>query len=193
MKNIFRFARRMYCASSSEGQKKRVSELPNPFQQSRSRNAEPMPTKDRFPPKGYNKLDTRTRLAVLIDASKITPNMYENELLPVLTENATLKKDCLMLLQRLFAHTISVDWKKAFGPYAQVPEPFTVEAFIPVTMQMTADAYHITEFRSDNKYGGIVFVCGSEDRVAFEMLTERMAGHGMKQLILDSAGRLTHH
>ena len=184
---------RTYCTTPPNTPKPKVSEAPNPFRQSRSRMAEPMPIKDRFPPQGYNRLDTRCRLAVLIDASKITPNMYDKELLPVLMSNDSVKKDYLILLQRLFAHEISVDWKRTFPPFDKVPEPFTVESFIPVTMQMTADAYHITEWRSDNKYGGLVFVCASEDRVCFELLTQRMAGHEMKHMILDSAGTLTLH
>ena len=172
---------------------KKADESPNPFHQNRARTSEPMPTKDRFPPPGYDKSDSRIRLAALIDASKISPELYEKELLPVLSTRKAIMKDYVVLLHRIFGHEISSEWKRKFGPENLIPEPFIVESFIPVNMQMAADAYHISEYRSDNRYGGVLYFCGTEDRVSFELLTQRMSGHGMHQLILDTACALSKH
>jgi len=146
----------------------------------RMRMAEPMPTKDRFPPALYNSIDPRRRLACLIDGNTVTPRMY----LPLV--QSIVKKDSVALLHRVFAHDMTQEWKDAIEE-TNGYEAFRVETFIPISMQMGADAHHIAEYRNDNKFQGIVYVCAPEDLVRFKKFFPRLAGIGLHQRIVDSS------
>lgn len=47
-------------------------------------------------------------------------------------------------------------------------EYFRVERFIPIPMQMEADAQHIHDFRAQNKVEGVCYVCTETDRAVYE-------------------------
>ncbi|GET85580.1 hypothetical protein, conserved [Leishmania tarentolae] len=51
-------------------------------------------------------------------------------------------------------------------------EYFRVERFIPIAMQMEADARHIYEFRHTNKVEGVCYVCHQVDRAMYVSLME---------------------
>ena len=150
--------------------------------------SEPMPTKDRFPPRGYSAMDPRIRLAVLIDGSKVSPEEYKSSL-AVLLDGPQSKK-YVILLHRVFLYEITSGWRNPFSEYGFTPEPFRVESFIPIPMQMGADAHHIMEYRDDNKYTGIAYVCASEEKSHFTRLVILMKGYGVHQLVLDSTKKL---
>ncbi|EAN89073.1 hypothetical protein C3747_13g460 [Trypanosoma cruzi] len=67
-------------------------------------------------------------------------------------------------------------------------EFFRVERFIPVSMQMEADANHIFDFRLQNKIEAVCFVCTEVDRGVFEGFLPNIAGNGFNQYILDELG-----
>lgn len=52
------------------------------------------------------------------------------------------------------------------------PQFFRVDSFVPIHMQLSADAAHICEFRQDNLVSGIVFVVPSQDVQGY---TEQLA------------------
>ncbi|EKF32873.1 hypothetical protein MOQ_003267, partial [Trypanosoma cruzi marinkellei] len=67
-------------------------------------------------------------------------------------------------------------------------EFFRVERFIPVSMQMEADANHIFDFRRQNKIEAVCFVCTEVDRGVFEGFLPNIAGNGFNQYVLDELG-----
>ncbi|RNF27000.1 uncharacterized protein Tco025E_00756 [Trypanosoma conorhini] len=67
-------------------------------------------------------------------------------------------------------------------------EFFRVERFIPVSMQMEADANHIFDFRRQNKIEAVCFVCSEVDRGVFEGFLPNIAGNGFNQYVLDELG-----
>nr|CCC89735.1 conserved hypothetical protein [Trypanosoma congolense IL3000] len=67
-------------------------------------------------------------------------------------------------------------------------EFFRVERFIPVPMQMEADANHIFDFRQQNKIEAVCFICNEVDRGVFEGFLSNIAGHGFNQYVLDELG-----
>ncbi|KAK7196839.1 hypothetical protein NESM_000625000 [Novymonas esmeraldas] len=57
------------------------------------------------------------------------------------------------------------------SPQVQL-EFFRVERFIPVAMQIEADARHLYEFRATNKVEGVCYVCNEVDRATFTSLMQ---------------------
>lgn len=55
-------------------------------------------------------------------------------------------------------------------------EFFRVERFIPIPMQMEADAMHIYDFRHANQIEGVCYVCHEVDRAVYEALMEQQGG-----------------
>lgn len=71
-------------------------------------------------------------------------------------------------------------------------EWFRMDRFIPVNVQMAADAQHIFDFRLGNKVEGVVFVCTESERAArFEKYFARLQGQGFSQLSFDEKGVAT--
>lgn len=141
------------------------------------------PSKDRFPPPGYDPTDTRRRLAVLVDAGKIGPGVFKGTLLPA------IEKHGRPILTRLFAHTLTPEWETEQAGGAQQAELFQVEKFIPVPMQMAADAEHIVRLSSKNKVQGVVFVCHEVEREWFEANAGgKLKGKGFNQYYFDELG-----
>lgn len=52
-------------------------------------------------------------------------------------------------------------------------EFFRVERFIPIAMQIEADAQHIYNYRNFNKIEGVCYVCHEVDRSIYERLMEK--------------------
>ncbi|AAZ10301.1 uncharacterized protein TEOVI_000844300 [Trypanosoma equiperdum] len=74
------------------------------------------------------------------------------------------------------------------GAWCPPVEFFRVERFIPVPMQMEADANHIFDFRKQNQIEAVAFVCGEVDRGVFEGFLPNIAGNGFNQYVLDELG-----
>ncbi|KAG8347282.1 hypothetical protein TRVL_01886 [Trypanosoma vivax] len=168
------------------------------------------PVKDRYPPVTTDLSDPRRRLALLVDATGVSPRVFRNTVLP-----AALKVGVPVLV-RVFAVQLSGEWESLVagsghagcsgtteggsgevvggetsedkGPVCPPVEFFRVERFIPVSMQMEADANHIFDFRQQNKIEAIAFVCSEVDRGLFEGFLSNIAGNGFNQYVLDDLG-----
>lgn len=57
-----------------------------------------------------------------------------------------------------------------------VVEYFRVERFIPIPMQMEADAQHLYDFRFQNKIQGVCYVCHEVDRALYSALMSQQLG-----------------
>ncbi|ORC93370.1 uncharacterized protein TM35_000012470 [Trypanosoma theileri] len=185
------------------------------------------PVKDRFPPLLTDLSDPRRRLALLVDASSVTPRVFRNTILPA------AQKVGVPVIVRVFAVQLSSEWESLVSgnditkkgniddnnkssssscscvdrgdvndttgteqetgvtsTALRCPpvEFFRVERFIPISMQMEADANHIFDFRRQNKVEAICFVCGEVDRGVFEGFLTNIAGNGFNQYVLDELG-----
>eukprot|EP00760_Papus_ankaliazontas_P028392 PhM_4_TR3675/c0_g3_i1/m.20154 len=164
----------------------------------RVRSSEPLPTKDRFPPVGFNASDHRTRTAVLIDASAVTPEQYAL-LVPKIQNNDSRT----LLLQRVFStDPMPPLWADAIKAQQQPTaaaglvgvgmfERFKVESFMPVHIQMMADARHIAELRRDNRMQGIAVVCGTAEHKQYAAVAERLKGTKIMYVVVDPSGEVT--
>ncbi|KAH9599037.1 hypothetical protein LSM04_006238 [Trypanosoma melophagium] len=181
------------------------------------------PVKDRFPPVVTDLSDPRRRLALLVDASSVTPRVFRNTILPA------AQKVGVPVIVRVFAVQLSSEWeavvagndvtkksnvndnnsgshsinqsgvndttgteqeKGVTSTALRCPpvEFFRVERFIPISMQMEADANHIFDFRNQNKVEAVCFICGEVDRGVFEGFLTNIAGNGFNQYVLDELG-----
>lgn len=158
------------------------------------------PTKDRFPPRAYDPANPKRRLAVLIDANKVEADTFCRNIEPALQTIG------FPILIRVFDHDLTDSWRGLIGPgrlstdeairqsspQRSVPgvafEYFRVEKFIPISMQIGADANHIFEFRSFNKIEGVCYVCTELERPKYELLFARIAKQGFNQYCFDELG-----
>lgn len=147
------------------------------------------PVKDRFPPIGHDPNKPQRRLALLIDGSKVNCLSFCNTIEPA----ANLVGYPVLI--RLFDTDLRSDWHNLVangGSFNRVAGPpvewFRVERFIPISMQMSADAQHIAEFRLQNKIEAICFVCNSLERTAFEQYFDNLSDTGMNQYCFDELG-----
>jgi hypothetical protein len=148
------------------------------------------PTKDRFPPRLYNPQDPRRRLAVLIDANKIPPSVFRKTIEPALADIG------IPILFRAFDHELLPAWQAAISGTAEqsptdkgcVIEWFRVERFIPISLQMAADANHIFEYREFNKIEGVCYVTSELDKTHVENHLVRLKGQKFNQYIFDELG-----
>lgn len=151
--------------------------------------------KDRFPPKALNHSDPKRKLALLVDAQKVDADVFCKTIEP-----ATLEIGVPVLV-RVFDYEISREWgnliRQSNGDAnnfltrtANSPsvEWFRVERFIPIGMQMVADADHICDHRFFNRIEAVCFICTELDRAYFERMLERLKGRGFNQYILDELG-----
>lgn len=78
------------------------------------------------------------------------------------------------------------------APTATVPpmqlEHFRVEGFIPIAMQMEADARHLYELRALNKVEGVCYVCHEADHAVYTSLMDeqRTASAELAKLLLQT-------
>lgn len=172
------------------------------------------PTKDRFPPATYDPRNPKRRLAVLVDASKISADTFLADIEPAIHSCG------VPVIVRVFDTDLRPDWvpvvegsmsaaavregivaigngglpqrTSAYSSTPDVPPPsiewFRVDRFIPVSMQMSADANHIFEYRSQNKVEGVCYVCTSVERQRFEVYFDRLQGRGYSQFAFDEGG-----
>lgn len=161
----------------------------------RQRWAPGTPLKDRLPPKQYRATNQSSpRLAILVDANKVSAASFAT-----LLEKGFPRMDAIArgttLLVRVFDFELKPDWQQLIltkssplNPTATNPttaaagdvidrwatyEWFRVERFIPVTMQMEADARHIAYNHKDNLLEGIVYVCTHAECPLFEVYLDR--------------------
>lgn len=160
-------------------------------------NHDQAPGKDRFPPKAYDPGNPCRKLAVLVDAKKVDADVFCRAVEPVISEVG------VPVLIRVFDYDLSPKWQSIVaggladsdaastvkrivsGPSI---EWFRVERFIPISMQMGADANHIFEYRSFNRVEAVCYVCTELERVHFETLVNRLKGKGFNQYVFDELG-----
>jgi hypothetical protein len=129
----------------------------------REQNA-PMPVKDRYPPAAYDPADPRRRLCVLVDGHLVSCRSFKER-------RAEIEKHGNILLTRVLAHELLPEWQPEVAD--RRAEWFRVEKFIPVHMQIAADAGHVARFRADNSIEGIVFLVADAETPHFEHYLDR--------------------
>lgn len=159
---------------------------PRPPAPSPKRAQEQIPTKDRSPPRLYNPNDPRRRLAVLIDASKFASPQALTALDGAIAQVGT------PIIQRVFATELGVEWADLLTDKPSY-DWFRVEKFIPVSMQIGADAMHIGEFRHANQVEAIAYVVTQLEKHHFEQFFDRLKGTGMNQYVFDETGLVAQH
>ena len=115
----------------------------------RSRDQTSVPVKDRYPPAKYDPSDTNLRLVVLVDGNLVSWRSVDG------LKDAFAKIGRPMLI-RMFSHELKKEWHPAI--VAKEVEWFRVEKFIPIHMQIVADAGHVVRYRNDNSTQGLCFV-----------------------------------
>mmetsp|Transcript_72696 Transcript_72696/g.84431 ORF Transcript_72696/g.84431 Transcript_72696/m.84431 type:complete len:292 (+) Transcript_72696:32-907(+) len=175
-------------------------------------NNEQLPIKDRSPPKAYDPQNPKRRLAVLVDASKVNADVFCRSIEPLLPEIG------VPVLIRIFDYELQPLWKPvtaghlssatqeaatqrggssqnqvvtrgASSSNSPTIEWFRVERFIPISMQIAADAQHIFDFKEFNRVEGVCFVCSELDRPYYEStLLQRLKGKGFNQYLCDEMG-----
>ncbi len=133
------------------------------------------PLKDRIPPPLYNadsKEQPSPRIAVLIDGSKVTPESFKR------VAEAKLKTLGSPLIFRVFDVELKPNWQRVIVERGTKEgfEWFRVEKFVPVTLQMAADARHICNYREDNTIEAIAYVCTHVEGLLFEKYLSRVTG-----------------
>lgn len=150
-----------------------------------SRTQEYMPTKDRLPPRGYNPEDPRRRLAILVDAHKLTVEKFR-KVDPLLEEVGA------PILFRFFEYELNPAWREYMTERPSF-EWFRVERFIPLHLQMAADANHIARYCRVNKIEGIVYLVSETEKFQYQGYFGRLAGQGLNQYVFDEHGLAAQH
>jgi hypothetical protein len=165
-------------------------------------NREQEPVKDRFPPKALDPANPKRKLAVLVDAQNVDAHMFCKTVEPAMAEVG------VPVLIRVFDYELSREWNTLIAQSSGRAKPnvdsselprrvttsgpemewFRVERFIPLSMQMAADANHIFEYKHFNQVDAVCFVCTELDRPHFEAILERLRGRNFNQYILDELG-----
>jgi hypothetical protein len=141
-----------------------------------------LPIKDRYPPAAYDPADSRRRLALLIDGEMVSVRSYE-AMLPKLNEHG------VTLLTRVFAHKLKPDWSQAV--LSRRVEWFRVEKFIPVHMQIAADAGHIARFRADNQMQGVCLLVADAETGQYGAYLDRPELQDVSRFCFGEHGGLT--
>jgi hypothetical protein len=162
----------------------------------------PFVVKDREPFPGSELRDGKLKLAILIDGEKVTAQTYAHKIEKELLKEGTIclrryfryEKSqlwtSLFLEEETLGNTgndeningkpqidesasprktpITVSVTGLLGP----PQYFRVDSFIPINMQLEADAAHIVEFRNENLTSGVVFVVDSKEVKNYEVLVQ---------------------
>jgi hypothetical protein len=144
-----------------------------------------MPTKDRLPPRGYNPEDPRRRLAILVDAHKLTVEKFR-KVDPLLEEVGA------PILFRFFEYELNPAWREYMTERPSF-EWFRVERFIPLHLQMAADANHIARYCRQNKIEGIVYLVSETEKFQYQGYFGRLAGQGLNQYVFDEHGLAAQH
>ncbi|TPP52937.1 hypothetical protein CGC20_27315 [Leishmania donovani] len=140
-------------------------------------------------------------------ASSSSPSVYRTSALFTTVLPAVLQVGVPVLL-RVFAHQLPAPISLVPLPFQPsssassstadaviVPqvqfEYFRVERFIPVAMQMEADARHLYEFRHTNKVEGVCYVCHEVDRAMYISLMEeqRTVSVELEELLREVRGK----
>ena len=135
--------------------------------------------KDRFPYPGTGITDGREKLAVLVDASNVSHDLY-----PAI--ETIVDRSGAVCLRRYFEHKPSYGWKNLEGTHGF--EKFRVDSFVPIHIQMIADATHIAEYRELNMLTGVALVVNSSQGDAFAEYHKRLAWHDVKFFIFTENG-----
>ena len=139
-------------------------------QSSRPKPRAPIVMKDRTPHPGTVVNDGKRKLAVLVDASKVNGDIY-----PYVDD--IVKNKGAICLRRYFDYDPKPNWKALETSYGF--EWFRVDGFIPVHMQLAADAAHIIEYRRDNLISGICMVVTTTEAENYAKFYDRLKGNGV--------------
>ncbi|KNH07388.1 hypothetical protein XU18_1920 [Perkinsela sp. CCAP 1560/4] len=135
--------------------------------------------KDRVPFPGTSINDGRQKLAVLVDGRNVLPEIYP------LVDKAIEGKG-LICLRRYFDYSTSAKWKGLQSTYGF--EWFRVDNFVPLHMQIMADALHIAQYKNLNMIDGVILVVTRSQGDAFSEYHKRLAWHNIKFYVFTEAG-----
>jgi hypothetical protein len=117
-----------------------------------------------------------TRLAVLVDAEKVSPSAF------MLAEQHIAAVGAPVLL-RYFSVDASREW--AAMEQTKKFEHFRVDSFIPVNMQLAADAAHIIDHHKANHADAVAFVVCKAEAAAYEVLLDNFKDSGVALFVFD--------
>ena len=128
----------------------------------------PEPQKDRFPYKNVDEADKRRRLAILINLGESGTTYNAEDSLTIDQYQSCVNKLSVIgypVLMRFFAHDskfqlnamLSDEWRNYLQSQPSF-ELFRVEPFIPIPLQIEADASHIAMNRHKNLAEAIVYI-----------------------------------
>jgi hypothetical protein len=117
--------------------------------------------KDGRPPSAYDASDARPRFAVLIDGDKVSRRTYDERVAPHLARLVN-GGSFAGVLHRVFTHDLAPDWHHLVSTLPSW-ESFRVERFLPLPLQVVADAVHISRLRRRNLIQGVVLVCAAPE------------------------------
>lgn len=113
---------------------------------------------------------SKKRLAVLIDGDFLSVQSYFTKVEPAIKKSFLMKTESQqqqqqqqvaisVLMHRVFSqqHPIRQEWQQVVLNRSGSFESFKVQRFIPIHIQMIADAAHISQLRLQNRVQGIVF------------------------------------
>eukprot|EP00760_Papus_ankaliazontas_P008341 PhM_4_TR13735/c0_g1_i1/m.25159 len=141
----------------------------------------PIVMKDRSPHPGTTVNNGKMKAAVLVDASKVNGNLYPG------IESTLLRPNVGDLcLRRYFDYEAKPHYRALETSHGF--EWFRVDGFIPVHMQLAADAAHIIEYRKDNLITAIVMVVTESEADAYVKYFDRMKGNGVSLFVAHEKG-----
>ena len=136
--------------------------------------------KDRYPPRRYDADEPRRRLAVLVDGSMISAETFA-KVLPGIEAAAGVP-----IVTRIFDTELRAGWQELV--VSNAVEWFRVERFIPVHMQLGADAAHLARYKHLNMVQGLAVVCTASEKGYYEQFYERRGLRGVNVYCFDSEG-----
>jgi len=139
----------------------------------------PIAMKDRSPHPGTVLHDGRRKLAVLVDAAKVSGDVY-----PFVDD--AIKGKGTVCLRRYFDYEQKSSWKALETSLGF--EWFRVDGFIPLHMQLSADAAHIIEYRRDNLITAVCMVVTGEEAENYAKFFDRLKGHGVSLYVFHEKG-----
>jgi hypothetical protein len=164
------------CARACATGGKRITPVQKQQQQQQQQTSS---IKDRYPPRLYDAANPKRRLAVLVDGSMVSAESYTALAGKLAAVGAPI-------VTRVFDTELKPAWQALV--VANSVEWFRVEKFIPVHMQMSADAAHVVRYRHQNMVEGVCFVCAESETGFYEQVLERRALKAVNAYCVGSEG-----
>ena len=89
-------------------------------------------------------------------------------------------------LRRYFTRRMDREWKALEATKGF--EWFRVDSFMPVNVQLAADARHLVDYRKDNWLNAVCFVVSCEEVAPYTVLLENFRGMGVDMYVGDRSG-----